>query len=113
MNMVQINCRIEQELTDQLDQAATASQLNTKILVKQAIEQFLAAASSKAIRSLASETSVIVVGPAVLAKRVGALEAAAKGTQAVTAVIAPSPEHGKVDGLFAELMAKLAPSVST
>ena len=110
MPTVQISCSIEQKLADRLNQAATARQLNIETLVRQAIEQFLAADGSKASETLAIDTSVIAEGLAALAKRVEALEAAAKATQSAPAAIDASPEREKVDGLLATLMAKPAPS---
>ena len=111
--MVQLNCRIEQELAERLNQAATARQLDIETLVEQAIKQFLGAASSEASRSQASGTSEIAAGLAALTKRVESLEAtaAAKATarQDAPAAMGPSPEREKVDGLLAALMAKPAP----
>ena len=113
MPMVQLNCRIEQELAERLNQAATARQLDIETLVEQAIKQFLGAASSEASRSQASGTSEIAAGLAALTKRVESLEAtaAAKATarQDAPAAMGPSPEREKVDGLLAALMAKPAP----
>ena len=109
--MVQLNCRIEQELAERLNQAATARQLDIETLVEQAIKQFLGAASSEASRSQASGTSEIAAGLAALTKRVESLEAtaAAKARQDAPAAMGPSPEREKVDGLLAALMAKPAP----
>ena len=111
--MVQLNCRIEQELAERLNQAATARQLDIETLVEQAIKQFLGAASSEASRSQESGTSEIAAGLAALTKRVESLEAtaAAKATarQDAPAAMGPSPEREKVDGLLAALMAKPAP----
>ena len=111
--MVQLNCRIEQELAERLNQAATARQLDIETLVEQAIKQFLGAASSEASRSQASGTSAIAAGLAALTKRVESLEAtataAAKARQDAPAAMGPSPEREKVDGLLAALMAKPAP----
>ena len=111
--MVQLNCRIEQELAERLNQAATARQLDIETLVEQAIKQFLGAASSEASRSQASGTSAIAAGLAALTKRVESLEAtaAAKATarQDAPAAMGPSPEREKVDGLLAALMAIPAP----
>ena len=111
--MVQLNCRIEQELAERLNQAATARQLDIETLVEHAIKQFLGAASSEASRSQASGTSEIAAGLAALTKRVESLEAtaAAKATarQDAPAAMGPSPEREKVDGLLAALMAKPAP----
>ena len=111
MPMVQLNCRIEQELAERLNQAATARQLDIETLVEQAIKQFLGAASSEASRSQASGTSEIAAGLAALTKRVESLEAtaAAKARQDAPAAMGPSPEREKVDGLLAALMAKPAP----
>ena len=113
MPTVQLNCRIEQELAERLNQAATARQLDIETLVEQAIKQFLGAASSEASRSQASGTSEIAAGLAALTKRVESLEAtaAAKATarQDAPAAMGPSPEREKVDGLLAALMAKPAP----
>ena len=115
MPMVQLNCRIEQELAERLNQAATARQLDIETLVEQAIKQFLGAASSEASRSQASGTSEIAAGLAALTKRVESLEATATATAAATArqdapaAMGPSPEREKVDGLLAALMAKPAP----
>ena len=117
--MVQLNCRIEQELAERLNQAATARQLDIETLVEQAIKQFLGAASSEGSRSQASGTSEIAAGLAALTKRVESLEAtaaakatttaAAKARQDAPAAMGPSPEREKVDGLLAALMAKPAP----
>ena len=109
--MVQLNCRIKQELAERLNQAATARQLDIETLVEQAIKQFLGAASSEASRSQASGTSEIAAGLAALTKRVESLEAtaAAKARQDAPAAMGPSPEREKVDGLLAALMAKPAP----
>ena len=109
--MVQLNCRIEQELAERLNQAATARQLDIETLVEQAIKQFLGAASSEASRSQASGTSEIAAGLAALTKRVESLEATATATarQDAPAAMGPSPEREKVDGLLAALMAKPAP----
>lgn len=113
--MVQLNCRIEQELAERLNQAATARQLDIETLVEQAIKQFLGAASSEASRSQASGTSAIAAGLAALTKRVESLEATSTAAAAATArqdaqaVMGPSPEREKVDGLLAALMAKPAP----
>jgi hypothetical protein len=109
MPTVQLNCRIEQELVEQLNQAATARQLTIETLVAQAIKQFLGAASSEASESGASASSEIAAGLAALTKRVESLEAAAKATQDAPAAMATSPEREKVDGLLAALMAKPAP----
>ena len=110
MPTVPLNCRIQQELANRLEQAATARQQTIGTLVAQAIEQFLAAPSSKAPESLAIDTSEIAGGLAALAKRVEALEAAAKVTQQAPTATIPSPEREKVDGLLAALMTKPAPS---
>jgi predicted transcriptional regulator len=111
--MVQLNCRIEQELAERLNQAATARQLDIETLVGQAIKQFLGAASSEASRPQASGTSAIAAGLAALTKRVESLEATATATatarQDAPAAMGPSPEREKVDGLLAALMAKPAP----
>ena len=115
--MVQLNCRIEQELAERLNQAATARQLGIETLVELAIKQFLGAASSEASRSQASGTSEIAAGLAALTKRVESLEATAAATATATAkarqdakaAMGPSPEREKVDGLLAALMAKPAP----
>jgi predicted transcriptional regulator len=113
MPTVQLNCRIEQELAERLNQAATARQLDIETLVEQAIKQFLGAASSEASRSHASGTSEIAAGLAALTKRVESLEATATATatarQDAPAAMGPSPEREKVDGLLAALMAKSAP----
>ena len=113
--MVQLNCRIEQELAERLNQAATARQLDIETLVGQAIKQFLGAASSEASRPQASGTSAIAAGLAALTKRVESLEATSTATATATArqdapaAMGPSPEREKVDGLLAALMAKPAP----
>jgi len=109
--MVQLNCRIEQELAERLNQAATARQLDIETLVGQAIKQFLGAASSEASRPQASGTSAIAAGLAALTKRVESLEATSTATarQDAPAAMGPSPEREKVDGLLAALMAKPAP----
>ena len=109
MPTVQLTCRIEQELAEQLNQAATARQLDVETLVGQAIKQFLGGANSEASESLASGTSEIAAGLAALTKRVESLEGAAKATQDAPAAMGPSPEREKVDGLLAALMAKPAP----
>lgn len=109
MPTVPLNCLIEQELANQLKNEATIRQQTIDSLVGQAIEQFLAATSVKAAESLASDTSELAEGLAALAKRVDALEAAAKLTQEAPPAVSPSPEREKVDGLLAALMAKPAP----
>ena len=110
MPAVPLNCLIEQELANQLKNAATIRQQTIDSLVGQAIEQFLAATSVKASESLASNTSELAEGLAALTKRVDALEAAAKLMQEAPPALSPSPEREKVDGLLAALMAKPAPS---
>lgn len=109
MPTVPLNCPIEQGLANQLKEAATTRQQTIGNLVGQAIEQFLAATSSKASESLASDTSELAEALVALTKRVDALEAAAKVTQEAPIALSPSPEREKVDGLLAALMAKPAP----
>lgn len=109
MPTVPLHCLIEQELVNQLKKAATIRQQTVENLVGQAIEQFLVATTLKAAESLASDTSELAEGLAALAKRVDALEAAAKLTQEAPAALSLSPEREKVDGLLAALMAKPAP----
>ena len=109
MPTVQLNCRIEQELAERLNQAATARQLEIETLVGQAIQQFLGAGSSEASESHASGSSEIAAGLAALTKRVENLETAAKATQDAPAAMGPSPERERVDGLLAALMAKPTP----
>ena len=109
MPTVPLNCPIEQELVNRLEKAAATREQTIGFLVTQAIEQFLAATSRKASESLASDTSELAEGLAALAKRVDALEAAAKPMQEAPTALSPSPEREKVDGLLAALMAKPAP----
>ena len=109
MPTVPLHCLIEQELVNQLKKAATIRQQTIESLVGQAIEEFLAATTIKAAESLASDTSELAEGLAALAKRVDALEAAAKPMQEAPTALSPSPEREKVDGLLAALMAKPAP----